>query len=51
MDFGGTGSEYGQFWLPTGIHIDSKDRIFVSDSFNKRVQMFQYLKEGEMMMQ
>jgi DNA-binding beta-propeller fold protein YncE len=36
----------GEFWLPSGIFIDSKDTIYISDSYNKRVQIFQYLKEG-----
>jgi hypothetical protein len=38
----GTGP--GTFWMPAGIHIDGKDRIFVVDQLNHRVQVFQYLK-------
>lgn len=48
MSFGNPGNAYGEFWLPSGIFIDSRDRIYVSDSYNKRVQIFQYLKEGEL---
>jgi DNA-binding beta-propeller fold protein YncE len=42
---GGVGQQPGQFYLPTGMYIDSKDRIYISDTFNRRVQVFQYLKE------
>jgi hypothetical protein len=44
MAFGSPGYGYGNFWLPSGIFIDSNDRIYVSDTYNKRVQVFQYLK-------
>ncbi|MFQ5553385.1 MAG: 6-bladed beta-propeller, partial [Thermoplasmata archaeon] len=42
--FGGLGAERGRFWLPTGLFIDAADRIYVADSFNQRVQVFQYLR-------
>ncbi|HBG06621.1 MAG: hypothetical protein A2075_18475 [Geobacteraceae bacterium GWC2_58_44] len=46
FSFGRTGSEDGAFWMPSGLYI--RDRyIFVSDSFNQRVQIFRYLGEGE----
>jgi DNA-binding beta-propeller fold protein YncE len=35
----------GGFAGPIGIDIDSRDRIFVVDQFNARVQVFQYLSE------
>jgi len=28
--------------LPTGLRIDAQDRIYVVDSFNKRIQIFHY---------
>jgi DNA-binding beta-propeller fold protein YncE len=31
--------------LPAGLFIDEKDKIYVADSYNNRVQIFQYLKE------
>jgi sugar lactone lactonase YvrE len=43
---GKTGSKYGQFFMPNGIFIDHEDRIYVSDSYNRRVQIFQYVKEN-----
>jgi DNA-binding beta-propeller fold protein YncE len=43
--FGQKGSGFGEFQLPTGLFIDSKDRVFVVDSFNRRVQVFQYLAQ------
>ncbi len=45
MAFGGPGTGHGEFCLPTGIFIKN-DTIYVSDSYNKRVQIFQYLKQG-----
>ena len=43
--FGGSGSADGQFWLPTGIMI-ADDMVYVADSANRRVQVFEYLKAG-----
>lgn len=45
LSFGGPGNGPGQFWLATGIFIDAQDRIYVADSYNHRIQVFQYLKE------
>lgn len=42
---GEAGRRPGEFWLPAGIHIDGQDRIYVVDQYNRRVQIFQYLKE------
>ena len=36
----GTGA--GEFQLPSGLQIDNQDRIYVVDSFNRRVQVFHY---------
>jgi DNA-binding beta-propeller fold protein YncE len=47
MDFGRLGEELGEFWMPAGIWIDKNDKIYVADSYNKRVQIFQYLKQKE----
>lgn len=35
----------GGFSVPQGISIDKNDRIYVADSLNRRVQVFQYLNE------
>ncbi len=40
--FGGKGTGAEQFQLPTGLQIDNYDRIYVVDSFNRRVQVFHY---------
>jgi hypothetical protein len=40
--FGQRGTGLGDFQLPTGLHIDHQDRIFVVDSFNRRVEVFKY---------
>lgn len=36
----------GGFSVPIGIDIDSKDRIYVVDQMNARVQVFQYFSES-----
>ena len=38
--WGNHGSGPGQFADPTGIAIDKENRIYVADSANKRVQVF-----------
>jgi DNA-binding beta-propeller fold protein YncE len=43
LAFGQPGREEGEFWLATGIAI-AGDRIYVADSSNGRVQVFDYLK-------
>jgi len=40
--FGNRGTGAGEFQLPAGLFIDRDDRIFVVDSFNRRVQVFRY---------
>jgi len=45
LSFGESGSGEGQFWLPTGIAIVN-DIVYVTDSANRRVELFEYVKEG-----
>jgi DNA-binding beta-propeller fold protein YncE len=40
--FGGVGTALGEFQLPAGLVIGHDDRIYVVDSFNRRVQVFHY---------
>ncbi len=42
-DFGARGQHAGEFQLPAGLFIDRNDHVFVVDSFNHRVQEFQFL--------
>jgi DNA-binding beta-propeller fold protein YncE len=42
LAFGESGAGEGQFWLPTGITIVD-DLVYVADSANRRVQVFEYL--------
>ncbi|MDH5388874.1 MAG: 6-bladed beta-propeller [Gammaproteobacteria bacterium] len=42
MDFGNQGKNAGEFWLPSGLFI-YQDKIYVADSYNRRVQVFQYV--------
>ncbi|MDO9307904.1 MAG: 6-bladed beta-propeller, partial [Deltaproteobacteria bacterium] len=42
---GQEGALPGELMLPSAIFIDKNDRIYVSDTFNHRIQIYQYLKE------
>lgn len=42
---GRAGGAAGEFNMPGGIFIDGRDRLYVADTQNGRVQVFQYLKE------
>jgi hypothetical protein len=42
--FGEEGIGPGEFWLPGGIYIDGNDRIWICDSYNGRLQVFEYVK-------
>jgi len=44
LGFGGAGEGPGTFQMPAGLAI-WKDLIYVADSFNHRVQVFQFLRE------
>lgn len=45
LAFGGSGLGDGELWLPTGIAI-ADNRVYVADSANHRVQMFESLEAG-----
>ncbi len=38
-EFGGPGTESGQFDTPWGVAVDHEDRIIVADTFNNRIQI------------
>lgn len=40
--FGAEGTHAGEFQQPAGLFIGKDDRVYVVDSFNRRVQIFQY---------
>ena len=44
LDFGSAGGEPGAFQMPAGLAM-WEDMIYVADSFNQRVQVFQFLSE------
>ncbi len=47
MSFGKAGNHEGEFWLPAGISVEEGadgEKIYVADSYNKRVQVFQLLE-------
>jgi len=43
MALGGSGQQHGQFNLPSGLTIDTDDKIYIADTLNGRVELFQYL--------
>jgi DNA-binding beta-propeller fold protein YncE len=47
MTIGGTGQRPGEFFLPTGVWTDARNRIYVADMFNGRVSIFQFLGEEQ----
>jgi DNA-binding beta-propeller fold protein YncE len=40
--FGRPGSKTGEFSRPLGVWADARDRIYVADSNNRRIQVFQF---------
>ncbi|MEW8506555.1 MAG: SMP-30/gluconolactonase/LRE family protein [Candidatus Thiodiazotropha sp.] len=46
LEFGDSGDLPGQFRMPTGLAIWD-DKIYVADSYNQRIQVFQYIKVGK----
>ena len=47
MHWGENGTTPGCFWLPRGIAIDTHDRIWVADAYNRRVQVFKRVVDYE----
>ncbi|PKN12847.1 MAG: 6-bladed beta-propeller [Deltaproteobacteria bacterium HGW-Deltaproteobacteria-4] len=47
FDFGGRGIHPGEFWMPSGIHINADDMILVTDTYNRRVQVFRHLRKDQ----
>ncbi len=45
LPIGGSGNEVGQFYLPAGVWVDD-DYVYVADTFNGRVIIFEYLGDG-----
>ena len=41
--FGDAGPAPGRFAMPAGVYVDRRDRVYVVDQMNRRVQVFQYL--------
>jgi sugar lactone lactonase YvrE len=46
LAFGGSGTGDGQLWLPAGLTI-SGERVYVADSANRRVEMFEYVRDAQ----
>lgn len=43
---GKDGQGFGEFWLPAGIFI-AQDRMYVADSYNRRIQVFALIGGGQ----
>ena len=43
--FGGPGHMQEEFWMPSGILIHSDDTIWVADTYNGRIQIFQVVED------
>lgn len=39
--WGQAGIQPGSFSLPAGVFVDSQNRLFVADSYNSRIQVYQ----------
>jgi DNA-binding beta-propeller fold protein YncE len=46
MPIGGMGNAPGRFHLPAGVWVDARNRVFVADTLNARVSVFQFLGGG-----
>ncbi|MBL8490016.1 MAG: 6-bladed beta-propeller [Rhodocyclaceae bacterium] len=46
MPIGGVGDRAGRFHLPAGVWTDARNRVFIADTLNARVPVFQYLGGG-----
>lgn len=46
MPIGGVGERAGRFHLPAGVWTDARNRVFIADTLNARVSVFQYLGGG-----
>jgi sugar lactone lactonase YvrE len=40
FQFGGMGDGTGQFYLPNGLYVDQDDNVYITDTVNLRVQVF-----------
>lgn len=46
MPIGGVGNAPGRFHLPAGVWVDNRNRVFIADTLNSRVSIFQFLGGG-----
>jgi DNA-binding beta-propeller fold protein YncE len=47
LTLGARGTGFGEFWLPSGAFIDGEDRLYVCDTYNRRVQVFRITQRGK----
>ena len=47
LSIGSQGTAAGEFWMPSGLFIDPDDTLYVCDTYNKRIQLFQILTDPQ----
>jgi DNA-binding beta-propeller fold protein YncE len=43
LGIGGSGKDTGEFYLPSGVWVDSQDQIYIADMYNGRITVLQFL--------
>ena len=44
---GGRGSGQGEFYLPSGVFLDNQNNLYVCDTYNQRVQVFEVMRVAQ----
>lgn len=39
-------TEPAGFYMPAGVHVDKNNRIFIADTLNRKIQMFEYIGDS-----
>jgi sugar lactone lactonase YvrE len=45
--WGSPGNKEEEFWMPSGIMIDRDETIWVTDTYNSRIQIFKISEAGQ----
>ena len=47
LTIGSRGTGTGEFWLPSGAFLDDQERLYVCDTYNRRIQVFEIIGHYE----
>jgi len=47
LTLGRRGTDFGEMWLPSGIHISDRNELYVCDTYNRRVQVYRITERYE----